>query len=207
MRNKRQPEREACSKQGMQTPWGRRASWARGTALARQTTWPSTPDGAGDEVRALRPHPGPQGAQVSGQMVCSWVFSSLTITLWRFGNAVVCIRRWFSLLSGFHHSAGGRGVHWARAEAACAHPPAAFTQEEGLSWAAHVTPGLASSRVVACRQSPAMDKMERPLLEWTEGCTRRGVALHYPILKEKWHFLISEIALYIRYFYFVQAVC
>ncbi|XP_062887428.1 general transcription factor II-I-like isoform X3 [Mobula hypostoma] len=60
-----------------------------------------------------------------------------------------------------------------------------YTQRERILKAADVTIGSASSKVVSFSRHPVMEKMESLLLEWIDGCTKRGAPLSYLILKEK----------------------
>lgn len=60
-----------------------------------------------------------------------------------------------------------------------------YKQRERILKAAEVTIGSANSKVVSFSRHPVMDKMESLLLEWIDGCTKRGDPLTYLIVKEK----------------------
>lgn len=57
--------------------------------------------------------------------------------------------------------------------------PSVHTQWEGTLEATEVPVVAAGSEVVSLRQDPEMDKANRPLLEWINGCTKCGVYLSY----------------------------
>ena len=68
-----------------------------------------------------------------------------------------------------------------------------YTQREKILKAAEVTIGSASRKVVSFSRHPIMDKMESLLLEWIDGCTKRGDPLSYLLIKEKSVVLFNKL--------------